>query len=80
METLTLPGIAQPGGAAARLQKLSPREREVLDMIAAGLSSSEAARSLFCSKRTVDYHLYSIYRKLGVSNRVQAAMAARGGS
>ncbi|MCX8052201.1 MAG: helix-turn-helix transcriptional regulator [Armatimonadetes bacterium] len=80
METMTLPGLPREDNIVARLRKLSPREREVLDMIAAGLSSRDTARSLFCSKRTVDYHLYSIYRKLGVSNRVQAVLAARAAS
>lgn len=51
---------------------LTKREAEVLKLIAQGMTSSEAARALFLSKKTVDYHLSKIYTKLRVSNRIQA--------
>ena len=51
---------------------LTKREAEVLKLIARGLTSSEAARALFLSKKTVDYHLSKIYDKLRVSNRIEA--------
>lgn len=57
--------------------KLSRREVEVLELMAAGLDSKEAANVLFVSKRTVDFHLTRIYRKLGTGNRVLALSAAR---
>ena len=51
---------------------LSPREVEVLSLVVQGRTSKEVAESLFLSKRTVDFHLTSIYGKLQVSNRLQA--------
>lgn len=56
---------------------LSQREIEVLDLIAAGHASKDAAEILFLSKRTVDSHLSRVYNKLRVSNRIQAVSAAR---
>lgn len=60
-----------------RPDALTPAERRVLRGIAAGKSSREVAEQLFISKRTVDFHLASIYRFLGVANRIQAINAAR---
>ena len=57
----------------ARWRSLSAREREVLRLAFRGLSSREVADTLHVSKRTVDYHLASVFEKLGVSNRVEAA-------
>jgi len=57
--------------------KLSRREFEVLDLIAEGLGNKEVANKLFVSKRTVDFHLTRIYRKLGADNRVRALSVAR---
>ncbi len=56
---------------------LSARECEVLRLIAKGKSSKEVAKELYCSKRTVDFHLGRIYTKLDVSNRVQALTRAQ---
>jgi DNA-binding CsgD family transcriptional regulator len=55
---------------------LTKREAEVLSMVLKGQSSREVATALFCSKRTVDFHLSRIYEKLQVSNRVQAMRRA----
>lgn len=55
---------------------LSPRELEVLRLIAAGLSDAEAAQKLVVSVRTVNAHLQSIYNKLGVNSRTAAVRAA----
>jgi DNA-binding CsgD family transcriptional regulator len=54
----------------------SPREVEILELVAKGDRSVDVAEALFLSKRTVDYHLTHIYEKLGVSNRVQAIIEA----
>ncbi|MEU6485660.1 LuxR C-terminal-related transcriptional regulator [Streptomyces sp. NPDC046887] len=54
---------------------LSEREREVADLAAAGLRSRQIAERLFLSHRTVDSHLGSVYRKLGVSSRTALARA-----
>jgi DNA-binding CsgD family transcriptional regulator len=50
---------------------LSPREREVADLVAAGLSNEEVAQSLHISLRTVEKHVSSALRKLNVRSRVQ---------
>ena len=55
---------------------LSKGQIEVLRRIASGMSSRETAEDLYCSKRTVDFHLTSIYLKLNVSNRIQAIRRA----
>lgn len=55
---------------------LSPREVEVLRLVAAGLSNGEVATKLFLSLRTVHAHLRSIYRKLGVNSRSAATRYA----
>jgi DNA-binding NarL/FixJ family response regulator len=60
-------------GSVARL--LSVREREVLDLAAAGLSNREIAEHLVISTNTVKFHLREIYSILGVHNRVQASQA-----
>lgn len=59
-----------------RVVRLTKREIEVLSLVLEGKSSREAANSLYCSKRTVDFHLARIYEKLQVSNRVQAMRRA----
>ncbi|MEV8451253.1 response regulator transcription factor [Streptomyces sp. NPDC052095] len=52
---------------------LSPREQEVLALAARGLTNTQIATSLYLSPTTVKSHISMILRKLGVSNRVQAA-------
>jgi DNA-binding CsgD family transcriptional regulator len=56
---------------------LTRRESEVLGLVAQGLTSKEVANQLFVSKRTVDFHLVSIYGKLEVRNRMQALREAQ---
>ena len=57
---------------------LTPREREVLTLVADGRSDGEIAEALFISKKTASVHVASIKGKLGASNRVEMAMLARG--
>jgi DNA-binding NarL/FixJ family response regulator len=62
---------------------LSPREREVMQMTSQGLTNLQIAEQLTVTVHAVKFHLASIYRKLGVSNRTEAAVAflqAAGGS
>ena len=51
---------------------LTPREREVLRLVADGLSNKQIARQLSVSERTVKFHVASLFRKLGADNRAQA--------
>jgi DNA-binding CsgD family transcriptional regulator len=55
---------------------LSAREIEVLRLVAAGRSNGEIAERLFITRKTAGVHVTHILNKLGVSNRVEAAMAA----
>jgi DNA-binding CsgD family transcriptional regulator len=55
---------------------LTGRQREVLDLVAAGLTDAAIGRRLGCRQRTVDKHLEHIYRRLGVSCRTAAVAAA----
>ncbi len=68
------PGEAElpPLAAEPLLKPLSEREKEILQLIAKGVSNSEAARLLTVSKATIRTHLEHIYRKLEVTNRVEA--------
>lgn len=62
------------GGAPARLvATLTPREREVIDWLAAGKTDRDIAAIVGCSHRTVQKHLQRIYEKLGVETRTAAA-------
>lgn len=63
----------QPASAAS----LTARQREVLAMLAEGRTNKEIARLLGVAEQTVKGHLLSIFRQINVSNRVQAAEAAR---
>lgn len=60
-----------------RRAELSAREREVLGLVAQGLSNREIARSLFLSEATVKTHLIHVYDKLGVDSRTAAIAAGR---
>ena len=55
---------------------LSPREREVLQLLADGLSVAQISRTLFISDSTTKTHISKVYDKLGAGNRAQALMAA----
>ncbi|HBI84471.1 response regulator transcription factor [Orrella sp. NBD-18] len=67
-----------PAPITPEIDKLTPREREILAQLAAGLSNKEIARKLDVAESTVKIHLQSILKKLGLSNRVQAAIYAVG--
>jgi len=59
-----------------RLAGLTPREIEVLRLIAAGRTAKEAARELEIAPKTADNHIQSLYSKIGVSTRAAAALFA----
>jgi two-component system response regulator DesR len=56
---------------------LSPREREVLDLIAGGSTNREIAAALHLSPHTIKEHTSSLYRKLGARNRAEAVQRAQ---
>lgn len=57
-------------------ESLTPREKEVLRLLSEGLSARQMARRLELSERTINTHVANVYRKLAVSNRVQAVRRA----
>jgi ATP/maltotriose-dependent transcriptional regulator MalT len=57
---------------------LSTRQREVLELLAAGDTNGEIAHKLFLSAHTVKQHTCAIYRKLQVRNRAEAISRAQG--
>jgi DNA-binding NarL/FixJ family response regulator len=56
--------------------QISPREREVLGLLADGLAVSQIARKLYISESTAKTHISKLYEKLGAGNRAQAIMSA----
>jgi DNA-binding NarL/FixJ family response regulator len=67
---------AQAVAAHKRLEALTEREREVVVAVAQGLSNAEIGRRLFMSEATVKAHVSRVLAKLGMANRVQAAILA----
>ena len=62
--------------AKSALEPLSPREHEVLTLMARGVQNKEIAAELFISERTVKFHVSSILGKLGAGNRTEAVTMA----
>ena len=73
------PHLPAPGVSGARqsVETLSGRERHILTLLAQGRSNKEIARALGVAPDTVKYHLKSVFSKLDVRNRVQAAAQAQ---
>ena len=71
-------GTAGTDSIASRpFSELTPREVEVLDLIARGLSNGQIAERLFVSEKTVRNHITRIFSKLGVTRRAEAIVLAR---
>jgi NarL family two-component system response regulator LiaR len=68
--------IAPVSARAAKAEPLTPREREVLRLLALGLSNDEIAERLFITKRTVQNHVSNIYGKLDLDSRAEAVLYA----
>ncbi len=68
----------EPAGASAPAEaaepRLSPRETEILRLVTEGYTNDEIATSLSCSEATVKTHLLHLFKKLGVHDRVSAAV------
>lgn len=67
----------EPADRHPLADKLSRREFQVLEGLTEGKSNKEIARDLDVQETTVKLHVKTLYRKLGVSNRTQAALSAR---
>jgi DNA-binding NarL/FixJ family response regulator len=70
--------LREPASSEPRLPgaELTPRELEVLSLLARGVDNPGIARTLFVSQHTVKNHVSSILVKLQVENRIQAAVRA----
>ena len=74
--SVLLAATPEERGESEAMQSLSPREREILGLIARGDSNKLIARELDIAETTVKIHVQHILRKLGLSSRVQAAVYA----
>ena len=76
-ETIDSGGSSENGHPSPRTTgSLTQRETDILALLSEGRSNRDISRALFLSEKTVKAHLAAIFRKLGVTNRTQAAMAA----
>jgi pimeloyl-ACP methyl ester carboxylesterase/DNA-binding CsgD family transcriptional regulator len=73
---LAAAGAGGPGWAGARSSSLTPREYEVLRLLATGDSNTEIARKLGIAVHTVERHLANLYRKIGARGRADAVAYA----
>ena len=73
--------VILPRGRPAheQLPELTRREREILTLIAQGLSDRVVANILWVAPQTIDFHLANVFRKLGARNRQEAVLRARDG-
>ena len=72
---MKLRGQSDAQGAAA--PSLTGREEQILKLVAEGLSNKEIDRKLNLQEKTVKYYLSTVFQKLNVRNRVEAALKAR---
>ncbi|WP_186356537.1 response regulator transcription factor [Streptomonospora sp. PA3] len=76
MQQVSGSALTRRSSALDRLQALTPREREVLALVGAGLSNAEIGRRLFLVEGTVKAHVSTVLARIGARNRVQAAVLA----
>ena len=56
---------------ASTLARLTPQELQIALLLAEGRTTREAAASMFLSPKTIEYHLYNVYRKLDIRSRAE---------
>jgi DNA-binding NarL/FixJ family response regulator len=71
-----LEAAGQPTPRIERPAGLTPRETEVIGLLARGLQTKQIARALGISAKTADNHIQNVYAKIGVSSRAAAALFA----
>jgi LuxR family transcriptional regulator of csgAB operon len=76
MTKCILEGTDNNNASKSQTEKLSERQIEILALVAVGATNDEIADRLCISPHTVKTHLYRIFKKINVPNRVQAALWA----
>ena len=76
MTKCILEGTGEPGSSRSGSELLTPRQIQILAQVAIGATNDEIADVLYLSPHTVRTHLYNIFRKINVPNRLQAALWA----
>src|SRR4029077_14241521 len=68
-------GVRSDGAAARHREELTARERDIATLAAQGLTNREIGDRLYLSPRTVGFHLYNVFPKLGITGRAQLRAA-----
>jgi DNA-binding NarL/FixJ family response regulator len=76
-DEINAPSLVPATGAATAPHKLTPRQRDVLALVADGLSNKEIARALKIAEATTKIHVAALMRALGVRNRTEAAVRVK---
>ncbi len=74
LATLTEQQRDPPAKPDSRLDRITPRERQIVHLLSAGASNKEIAKRLNVTERTVKAHLTAVFKKLGISGRLQLAL------
>ncbi len=74
---MVTPAAGRRGEATARLTALSPRETEIAELVAQGLSNAEIGRRVHMSEPTIKTYMSRVLTKLGCANRVEVALLVR---